>query len=122
MAKILIVDDEKDCVQILQSRLESLGHDIDVCFDGGSALDRVVTSDYDLLILDYFMPSLKGDLVCKSLREIEKFKALPILIYTGFTEMKHSFFIEHGATDVLHKPADKETLIAKVEQLLLSQS
>ena len=64
------------------------------------------------------MPSLKGDMICRTLREMDKYKNLPILIYTAFTEYKAEFFKQSGATDVLYKPADKIALLAKIEKLL----
>lgn len=120
MAKLLIVDDEREIAEVMQVRLSNEGYETHVCFHGGEALDLIENGDFDLIIMDYFMPGLKGDMVCQSLREKEKTKNTPILIMTAFDHYDPKFFTQNGATDVLFKPIDKDKLLAKIKQLLPS--
>ncbi|MCG3175583.1 MAG: Response regulator ArlR [Candidatus Omnitrophica bacterium] len=118
MAKILMVDDDQDLMIVLQSRLEMSGHEIETCSNGGDAYDKITDNDFDLVIMDYFMPSLKGDEVCQNVRENPKYKSLPILIITGFLDRDVAFFKGKGATDVIYKPIDKDELIEKINTLV----
>lgn len=113
-ARLLIADDEKDTLELLQYKLESRGYEIDVCVNGGEALDRILENSYDLVLLDYFMPLLKGDLVCQGIRTEGKFRDLPIIIMTGFAERTPEYFKERGATDVLYKPCNIDELVEKI--------
>ena len=118
MAKILLVDDDQDLMIVLQSRLEMSGFEVDMCSNGGDAYDKISDNEFDLVIMDYFMPSLKGDEVCQNIRENPKFKDLPILIITGFLDRDVPFFKSKGATDVIYKPIDKDELIDKIKALV----
>ena len=91
--KIFVVDDDPDNAKALQYRLESNGFEIETCSNGAVAYDKILESDFDLILMDYFMPGLKGDDVCRDLRENARFKTLPILIMTGFTNYPESYFL-----------------------------
>ena len=117
-ARLLIADDEKDTLALLQYRLELKGYEIDVCSNGGEALDRILEKPYDLVLMDYFMPILKGDVVCQGIRSEERLQALPIIIITGFSERTEEFFKERGATDVVYKPCDIDEIVAKVTKYI----
>ena len=118
MAKILIADDEKDLILLLQSRLELKGFEVDICFNGGDANEHVMANEYDLVLLDYFMPSLKGDEICENIRENDRTKKLPVIIMTGHTDREEEFFKSRGADAVLYKPIDNEELFEKIKALL----
>ena len=118
MPRILIADDERDIILLLQSRLEIKGFEVDICFNGGEANDRIMTNDYDLVLLDYFMPSLKGDAVCENIREAAHLKDLPVIIMTGLTDHDEHFFKSKGANDVIFKPINNEELLEKINNLI----
>jgi len=119
MPKILLVDDDKDFTEAWMNRFYALGYDVEVCHDGGNAYDRICYGKgYDLVIMDFFMPNLRGSTVCSDVRNNDKFKHVPILIVTAFLEKDREFFRQHGASDVLYKPVSKEDLFRKIKELL----
>jgi len=119
MAKrILIVDDEPDVTTVLQFRLESRGFSVDSCVNGGEALDKILENEYDLVLLDYFMPLLKGDAVCQAIRCEERFAKLPLIIITSFQNYPESFFKEKGANEVIYKPFETDFLVERIGQYI----
>ena len=117
-SRILIVDDEADIAKLLQYRLELKGYEVDVCSSGGQALDEIARNDYALVLLDFFLPSLRGDTVCRQIRTDEHSKHLPIIIMTAFNNYPENFFTECGATDVLYKPFEVDDLAAKMQKYI----
>jgi len=119
--KILIVDDDASITGLLKRRLEDYGYECEECWDPIAAQQRLESERFDLVLLDYSMPSMKGDEFCMTLREQEKFKNLPIIMITAFTNKGTDFFIEIGATDVMFKPVDEEELDSKIKKHLKIQ-
>lgn len=76
--KILIVDDEQDIVNVLELILENMGHEVTCATDGKTALDLIEVNDYQLLILDNYMPIMSGEEVLQEIyrRKDHKFKIL----------------------------------------------
>ena len=112
--RLLIADDEPDATTVLQYRLEQRGFSVDTCLNGGEALDKALANEYDAVIVDYFMPILKGDLVCQSLRCEERLKGLPVFIITAFQNYPEEYFKEKGATGVFYKPFEIEDLVDRL--------
>lgn len=73
MAKILIVEDEKDLLDLYADTLRDEGHEIDTTADGAEAFDKMKEGGYDLVLLDVILPHLNGLLI------MERLKALPPL-------------------------------------------
>lgn len=111
MAKrVLLVDDEQMITNLLRRRLEAQGYECEECWDGGSALDKAKAGNFDIILLDYAMPVMKGDEFCQSAREDEKLKNIPIIVITAYTNRAADSFQEEGATDVMYKPIDEDAL------------
>ena len=83
MATILIVEDEKDLVQVLMERLESYGYDVDAAFDALQAMMKLNKSKPDLVLLDIAMPAGGGLQVLRNIRMNVKWFSLPVIIMTG---------------------------------------
>ena len=118
MARVLIVDDEQDVVRMLQFRFETKGHEVDTAFNGAEAMEKAERGRYDLVLMDYYMPSLKGDEVCRNLRAGGINKTTPVIIMTAFSDRTVGHFKDHGANEVVYKPIDVEGLLDKVITLL----
>ena len=67
--KILVVDDEKLLVKGIKFNLENEGYDVDVCYDGATAVQMAAQGGYDLIILDLMMPGLDGLEACQRIRQ-----------------------------------------------------
>ncbi|MEI8345487.1 MAG: response regulator [Candidatus Omnitrophota bacterium] len=118
MAKIFVVDDDQVYCQMVQYWLEQQGYEIEVCENGGKAFDKMQEENYDMVLIDYFLPTLLGDEVCERIRENENYRTKPIVIMTSFTDYTVDYFKQKGATDVIYKPIDKQALIEKVAEFL----
>ena len=119
MAKrILIVDDDKQCAQLITNILEMSGYETEEAYNGADALRRLSQSVFDLALIDFDMRDIKGDRICLMLRMEEKTKDFPIMIVTAHVEKDEKIFRDYGATDVVYKPLDSEDFIKKVKKCL----
>jgi len=82
-AKVLIVDDEKNIVDILKANLEREGYQTITAFDGAQALEMGLTQNPDLILLDCMLPKMDGFDVCRKLRQQT---TVPILMLTAKSE------------------------------------
>ena len=65
---ILIVEDEKTIVNLIQNRLNSDIYNVDIAYDGQEAISKILANSYDLITLDIMLPFLDGFEVCKKIR------------------------------------------------------
>ncbi|MBK7106079.1 MAG: response regulator transcription factor [Ignavibacteriae bacterium] len=115
MAKILLVDDEKDIVEFLQYNLEAEGFEVISAYDGESALEKMQENP-DVVVLDVMMPKMNGYEVCKNIRLNEIYNDIPIIFLTAkiseFDELKG---FDLGADDYIKKPISPKMLVARVK-------
>ena len=117
--KLLVVDDERDFVDVISERLEAKGFDILRAFDGKEGIERAHSDKPDLIILDVAMPEMNGYDVCRKLKLDEKFKDTPIIMLTAkFQPNDIRFGIGMGADAYLTKPLELELLLHTVNALL----
>ena len=115
MAKVLLVDDEKDFRDVLAERMSSRGLDTDTAESGMKALEMIESKSYDAIILDLAMPEMDGIETLKRLLEIQPH--LQVIVLTGqATVQKGVEAVKLGAADFLEKPAEIESLVAKIEE------
>lgn len=109
--KLLVVEDDKKLSKMLCETLSTIGV-CEAAYDGESGLEKILTNDYDVVILDIMMPQMNGDEV---LMNVRKQKATPIIILSaiGMTERKIEF-LNMGADDYMTKPFSREELLARV--------
>jgi DNA-binding NtrC family response regulator len=112
--KVLLVDDEKDFIEMLSLRLKEVGEKITVAYSGQEALDTLEKADIDVVILDIKMPGMDG---IETLREIKKkFPLVEVIMLTGHGTTETAVEgMKLGAFDYLLKPADFDDLTAKLE-------
>ncbi len=115
MAKILLVEDDKEFASVVIATLAV--YDVDHVQDGREGLDWLKQCHYDAVILDWHLPSLDGDEVCRRYRK-EGGKT-PVLMLTGRdTKLDLVDGLDAGADDYLNKPFDHEVLLARLRALL----
>lgn len=120
-ARILLVDDEPDLVQMVSVRLSAAGYEVAVAFDGQEALQKVKEARPELIILDLMLPKLDGYKVCRLLKFDERTRAIPILIFTARAQVEDvTLATECGADAYLTKPFEAKALLAKIQELLLA--
>ena len=114
--KILVVDDEKLLVKGIKFNLENEGYDVDVCYDGATAVQMAAQGGYDLIILDLMMPGLDGLEACQQIRG---FSTVPIIMLTARSEDSDKLLgFESGADDYITKPFNILELKARIRALL----
>lgn len=117
--KILIVDDEKDIVKMLDYNLKKEGFRTVSCQDGEEALDLAVREHPDLIVLDLMLPGVDGLEVCKTLKKENKTAAIPIIMLTAkVQEADKVLGLELGADDYITKPFSPRELLARVKAVL----
>jgi len=123
MAKILIIDDEVQLIQMVQIRLEANGYDIVAAYAGEEGIEKVKSENPDLIILDIMMPKMDGFEVCKILKNDPQYSKIPIIFLSAKTqEEAMEIGKEKGADAFLKKPFETPDLLAKIEELLEKSS
>ena len=110
---VLIVEDEKNIVDILRFNLQREGYQTLEAYDGESGLALAVSANPDLILLDVMLPRMNGFDVCKSLRS--QGSSVPVIILTAREEESDKVLgLEMGADDYITKPFSMRELIARV--------
>ncbi|MCX6159802.1 MAG: response regulator transcription factor [Ignavibacteriae bacterium] len=118
--KVLVVDDEKDIVDLLKYNLEKeKDFEVITAGDGKSALALAVTEKPDLIILDIMMPELNGFDVCKKLKSGVITSKIPVIFLTAKeNEIDEIIGLELGADDYIQKPISPRKVIARVKSVI----
>ena len=112
--KILVVEDERNIVDILTFNLQREGYDTLEALDGAAGLRLALEQDPDLILLDLMLPKLDGFQVCRTLRE--QGRATPIIMLTAREEETDKVLgLELGADDYITKPFSMRELLARVK-------
>jgi len=117
--KILIVDDEKDIVKMLDYNLKKEGFRTVAASDGEEALDKAAREHPDLILLDLMLPEVDGLEVCKALKKEPKTAAIPVIMLTAKTQETDKIVgLELGADDYVTKPFSPRELLARIKAIL----
>jgi two-component system response regulator CpxR len=116
MDRVLIVDDDVDLCRLLGERLSSEGFALEAVHDGARGLERVLSEDHALVILDLMLPGMGG---LDVLRRLRIHSPVPVLILTARGEdVDRILGLEIGADDYLPKPFNPRELIARIRAIL----
>jgi two-component system, OmpR family, manganese sensing response regulator len=114
---ILLVDDEPELTEPLSEILICEGYDVDVADNGMIGLQLALKKEYDLLILDWMLPTFSGLEICRKLREQKKIN--PVLFLTAKDTVDDRVMgLDAGGDDYLVKPFELKELLARVRALL----
>jgi len=113
--KVLLVDDEKDFLDIMSERMEARGMTVKTADSADQALKILEKESFDAIVMDFKMPGMDG---IQALKNIKTRKPeLQIILLTGYATVEKTVeAMKIGATDLLEKPADLEALAAKIKQ------
>jgi len=113
--RVLLIDDEKDFLDIMAERMGARGMDVSTTTSAGKALKMVLKESYDAVIMDLMMPEMDGFKALKLFKETHP--DLQIILLTGnVPEEKCIEAIKLGAMDVIEKPADLNLLTQRIEE------
>ncbi len=119
--KLLLAEDEKELSNALVAILKHSSYTVDAVYDGQDALDYILASEYDGIILDIMMPGLEGTEVLKQIRE--KGISTPVLFLTAKSEIDDRIKgLDLGADDYLTKPFDMGELLARIRAMTRRKS
>ncbi|MBN2808707.1 MAG: PAS domain S-box protein [Deltaproteobacteria bacterium] len=116
---LLLVDDEKDIVEINQKALEKLGYRVTACYDGAAALKMVQYNpkQFDLVLTDMTMPQMTGDRLVRALLELNP--EIAIILGTGYADsFDRSQALALGVKEFYHKPLSTDRLVRLVRKVL----
>lgn len=117
--KILVTEDSPTILAMVKDVLESEGYEVITSNDGQDALDKARSEAPDLIILDLMLPKIDGYKVCRMLKFDDKYKQIPIIMFTArMQENDVKLGREVGADGYITKPFDPEMLLNKVGSFL----
>lgn len=116
MKSILLIDDDYELGELLQEYLSMEGFALTAVQDGESGLQKALSGDYDLVLLDVMLPKMNGFEVLKRIRAES---AIPVIMLTARGEsVDRVLGLEHGADDYIPKPYHHHELVARIRALL----
>jgi DNA-binding response OmpR family regulator len=116
---ILIVEDEADAAKLLEYHLRRNGYDTQIASDGRAALNTILATKPDLVILDLMLPHLHGYEVCRLLKSSSLTQHVPVVVLTAMADQDDKLKgFKLGADDYLTKPYDMRELLARVALVL----
>ncbi len=122
-ARVLVVDDEADLVELVAFNLQQAGYSVVIARDGASALAEARKHRPDLILLDLMLPDLSGTEVCRRLKKDPETEHTPVVMLTArSSEMDRVVGFELGADDYIVKPFSPRELVLRVQAVLRRSS
>ncbi|MCL1804047.1 MAG: response regulator transcription factor [Eubacteriaceae bacterium] len=116
MPAMLIADDNKQIVSLLEAYAKKEGYSVQTAYDGDEALKKAQNAPFDIILLDVMMPHIDGFEVC---REIRKRSTVPIIMVTARGEdFERIMGLDNGADDYIVKPFSPAEVMARVRAIL----
>jgi len=116
---VLIVDDERDLVRLLEFNLQQAGFETAAAYAGVEALEKVRQRVPDLVVLDLMLPDIPGNEVCRQLKASPRTRHVPVLMLTARTdEVDRVVGFEVGADDFVTKPFSVRELVLRIRAIL----
>jgi two-component system alkaline phosphatase synthesis response regulator PhoP/two-component system response regulator VicR len=117
--KILVCDDERSIVRLIQVNLERQGWQVVTAYDGKEGLEKIMAEKPDICVLDVMMPYMDGFEVLKNLRREPSTQKLPVVMLTAKAQDKDVFEGYHYGADVyLTKPFNPMELVTFIKRII----
>jgi pilus assembly protein CpaE len=119
MANILVIDDDRDILRLLEFALNRAGHDVTIASDGEQGLAELKAWKPDLIVADVMMPNMTGYDFCRQVRSTSGAADIPIIIFSArFQPVDKQTALQAGATDYLPKSISPDVLVKRIAELL----
>lgn len=115
--KVLIIEDEFSIQRILQYDLMQSGFSVDLASDGEEGLQKALSNDYDVILLDVMLPKLDGFSVCKELRA-RNISTYIVILSARDDELDRVSGLDYGADDYMTKPFSSREVVSKVKAII----
>jgi DNA-binding response OmpR family regulator len=116
MDRVLIIDDDIELCELIAARMNGEGFEIEAVHDGNRGLERALSREHSLVVLDLMLPGIGG---LDVLRRVRKQSPIPVLVLTARGEdVDRILGLEIGADDYLPKPFNPRELIARIRAIL----
>ncbi|MEW6379196.1 MAG: response regulator [bacterium] len=118
--KILLVDDNPENLELLESVLRHYGYEVRTASDGFQAFDKALQDKFDIIISDILMPRMDGFRLCRQVKTSEKLRDIPFVFYTAtYTSPEdEKFALGQGADEFILKPKDPDTFIEILRKVI----
>jgi len=117
--RVLVVDDNFVNVKLLEELLKSASYEVATAMSGEAALEKVVQSRPDIVLLDVMMPDMDGYEVCRRIRQNEKTARLPVIMITALDKPgDREMGLAAGANDFLSKPIEDVLLFPAMQNAM----
>ena len=121
MARIIIVDDDKDMCQLISEILQEESCEVNISYNGEDALSKIKENSYDLVILDYKLFGISGLVVLEKARQIKPL--IKVIMISAFgNDSTKAKARELGAFDFIDKPFDIKRFIQAVQDILIKKT
>ena len=118
MCKVLIIDDDKDLLDVIKSLLVKRGFDVEINNSWDDGYEKIKSFNPQIILLDVFLSGVDGLEICKQLKSGTLTNHIPILIFSAYPRIADSAIYEYGADDFIAKPFEVNDLIQKMHSVL----
>lgn len=118
MPKLLIVDDDKDLLEITHALLAKKGFEVVTHTNWDEAFKNIESFQPQVILLDVFLNGIDGLDICKQLKSMQHTKHIPVVIVSAYPRVAESVTYEYGADDFIAKPFEVNDLVKKVHSVL----
>ena len=119
MAKVMVVDDAYSDLKLMESILQSAGHQVVSYADGAQLEERLLTEQPDVLLLDIVMPNRNGYEILRALKKDDRTRRTPVVLVTSKTQESDRLWGKRqGADEYVSKPFTPEQLLTVVRRFV----
>ena len=119
--RILLVDDTRTARDVYSRLLSEHGYKVDCAESVKHGIEKLGVADFDIVIIDYFMPQENGDVLCRAIRQDPGFSHItPVILTATYSDDIIRLSLEAGASDCLFKDEPKELLLARITAMVRS--
>jgi CheY-like chemotaxis protein len=121
MSRILIVDDDKELLEIMKSLLTRKGFEVEVDANWEGGFVKIEKFQPQLILLDVFLSGIDGLDICRQLKSRPQTQDIPIIICSAYPRITEPIIYEYGADDFIAKPFEVNDLVVKLHSVLSQQ-
>ncbi|MEO6327660.1 MAG: response regulator [Ginsengibacter sp.] len=118
MCKVLVIDDDKDLLEIIKSLLSKRGFNVETNNSWENGFEKIKNFNPQIILLDVFLSGVDGLEICKQLKSGTLTSHIPILIFSAYPRIADAAIYEYGADDFIAKPFEVNDLIIKMHSML----